>query len=317
MHWKIKTFGFVILLLTACTKPSKQTTPKTRAQVNEYYSTEHLIQAEDLIQSLGNTSIKIIDFRKKEHYEIDHITRAINLWRPDIESSDFPYGGMMASKSEIEDLLGKIGIKEEDQLVVYDGVGSCDAARLWWVLKNYGLSNVQILNGGIDAWKNIKGSTDSLLPISNPTNFKFPSSPLSSAITGDELRSGLNSQGKMLLLDTRTADEFSGKRQKKGAASAGRIPSAVHIDWVENMNFEEDRKFKSYEQLSALYDSLIQSEDQQIVTYCQTGVRSSLTYFVLTELLGYRNVKNYDGSWSEWSFKEFTKLQDSVTVVME
>ncbi|MEP1095105.1 MAG: rhodanese-like domain-containing protein [Cyclobacteriaceae bacterium] len=317
MHWKIKSYGLVLLLLVACTKPRDATTPEVQPKVVSYYSTRHLIEAEDLMRLTKDTSIKIIDFRRNKHYQADHIVGAINLWRSDIESEQYPFGGMMASKLEMEDLLGKIGLNDNDQVVVYDGVGSCDAARLWWVLKSYGLSNVQILNGGIDAWKKIKGSTDSLLPIPNRSSFKFSSSPLSSSIESEELLSYLNSPGKILLLDTRSIDEFSGKRQKKGATSGGRIPGAIHIDWAENVNSDEDGKFKSYKQLAGLYDPLVQSADHQIVTYCQTGVRSSLTYFVLTELLGYKNVKNYDGSWSEWSYKNLPKLQDSVTVVME
>jgi len=315
MHWKTSIW---LLLVVACTQrqeSEKETAPQ--ADIGKYHSTRHLIEVEELKAQLGKPGLKVIDFRKKENIDSQHISGAINLWRSDMESNKYPYGGMTAEKSNIETLLGRHGIQSDDNLVVYDGVGSCDAARFWWVMKSLGHDKVKILNGGLNAWKKINGPMDSSKPIFIPTNFRFNSSPQSTSITDEALLSNITSTSNFLLLDTRSTDEYSGKRQKKGATSGGRIPGAIQVEWVENVNFDETGKFKPYEQLGTIYDSLILSQDQEIVTYCQTGVRSSLTYFVLTELLGYENVKNYDGSWSEWSYKEFPKIQDSVTVVME
>ena len=119
-----------------------------------------------------------------------------------------------------------------------------------------------------------------------------------------------------LLIDTRSPDEYSGKRQKSGAATAGRIPNSHAINWTNCVNYNSDKKFKSVNQLRTIYQEIIPNKDTQIIAYCHTGVRSAHTIFVLKELLGYSHVKNYDGSWTEWSyFNDTPKAQDSITTI--
>jgi thiosulfate/3-mercaptopyruvate sulfurtransferase len=118
---------------------------------------------------------------------------------------------------------------------------------------------------------------------------------------------------KTVILDTRTQDEFSGKTQKKGASKAGRIPGSIHIDWADAIHFDGDQRLKSKHELDSIYGSLHISKDTPIIVYCHSGVRSAHTTFVLTQLLGYTHVKNYDGSWTEWSyFDELPIEKDSL-----
>ena len=105
----------------------------------------------------------------------------------------------------------------------------------------------------------------------------------------------------LILLDTRGLEEYSGSKLKNGAAWAGHIPSAKNIDWAEAVDYHGNHKFLPSDELKNKYDSLGITGNQPVVTYCHSGVRSAHTLFVLTELLGYKNVRNYDGSWIEWS----------------
>ena len=105
---------------------------------------------------------------------------------------------------------------------------------------------------------------------------------------------------------------------KKGAKEAGRIPESIPADWAHSVNYEGDKKFKSLEELEAIYTSILPDKEQPIIVYCHSGVRSAHTNFVLSNLMGYKNIKNYDGSWVEWShFENYPKVSDSVTTIFK
>lgn len=135
------------------------------------------------------------------------------------------------------------------------------------------------------------------------------------AISKEEVVTALSK--KIILVDTRSFDEFSGKQQKKGASKAGRIPNSIHIDWAEAINFHGNQKIKSVETLTEFYAKKLKAtKNDSIILYCHSGVSSAHTTFVLTQLLGYKNVKNYDGSWTEWSyFNDLPFTNDSLTKI--
>ena len=117
---------------------------------------------------------------------------------------------------------------------------------------------------------------------------------------------------------TRTHNEYSGKRLKRGAGAAGRIKGSHWIDWSEAIDYHGDHQFKDIDELKEIYGRFIPSTEDTVVTYCHSGVRSAHTTFVLSELLGYPHVKNYDGSWTEWSRqKGFPVEKDSITVILQ
>jgi thiosulfate/3-mercaptopyruvate sulfurtransferase len=207
----------------------------------------------------------------------------------------------MASKGQIEQLFGQLGISSEDTIVIYDDNGVCEAARLWWILQNYNFDNVKLLNGGFTAWLEYNGELTNKKPEWQPTQFKLTGTPnMKYYISKEELVEAL--KDNPVVIDARSLDEYSGKQLKKGASRAGRIPNSIHVDWANNINFNGDKRFKSNEDIQKNYAFLNLQKKDPIILYCHSGVRSAHTTFVLTQLLGFENVKNYDGSWVEWSY---------------
>jgi thiosulfate/3-mercaptopyruvate sulfurtransferase len=321
MVYKISWIIFLGVLVFSCTKSKDKEkgiiTTETKIDTKTYYSSKHLIEAEELVSVSKQECIKIIDFRKAKDYAKNHINGAINIWRTDIEDSSYPYNGMMAKKERIEQLFSKLGVKNTDTLIVYDDKGSCDAARFWWVLKNYDFKSVKILNGGLISWKKARGSINNRTVSITPSTFTLPkNNTFELYIRKEEVIKAINSNKQVVILDTRNIDEFSGKRQKHEAFKAGRIPKSILIDWVEAIDHQGTHKFKSYDDLKMIYSRMRASKTDTIITYCHSGVRSAHTAFILTELLGYKNVKNYDGSWIEWSYFDALPFeQDSITTI--
>ncbi len=321
MSYRISIIIISGLLIFSCSKTKEKVdttdTSVLEAETKTYFNSEHIIEAEELLLISNQNNIKIIDFRKPSAYKTAHIKGSLNIYRPHIEDTSSPYKGMMAKKEKIETLFGKLGIKNNDTLIVYDDRGECDAARLWWVLKNYGFESVKLLNGGLKAWKKAGGVVNANTVAVTSSKFTLPTdSPFDLWIGKEEILEVLASSKNIVILDTRNTDEYSGKRQKTGAYKAGRIPNSMLIDWAEAIDYNRTQKFKSYEELEYLYNKMGISKNNAIITYCHSGVRSAHTTFVLTELLGYKNVRNYDGSWVEWSyFKELPFEQDSITTL--
>ncbi|TMM57478.1 sulfurtransferase [Maribacter algarum] len=317
MNWRISEILLIFLALFSCRESVETKALVTSEEASNYYSIEHLIDVKELKRAQNEDALKIIDFRKPEEYKAGHIPNALNIWRSDIEDTSYPYKGMAASKIVMEKLLSSMGIQPNDIIIIYDDKGLCDAARLWWVLKTYNFNTVKLLNGGWTDWKKNQGLISNNLPKITPSNFTF-SDALSNdyLIQKDSLQAQLDNEN-IVLIDARTADEFSGKRLKAGAKRGGRIPNSFNIDWTEAIN-SSNRKFKSPEAIEKVYAQIGVTKDKPIVVYCHTGVRSAHTTFVLTELLGYANVKNYDGSWSEWSYYDELPIEkDSVTIVLK
>ena len=292
MSWKISIILY-LLIISACKHEKANDFEKVEAT--------YLIEANELKGIAQQPNIKIIDFRKKEIYENEHIVGALNLWRTDIEDTSYPYSGIMASKTQIESLFGQLGITTDDTIIVYDDNGLCEASRLWWILQNYDFKNIKLLHGGISEWKSNNGQVTTQIPKVNTAVFKLTKHPkMQYYVSKEQVSDALNSN--VVILNTRTSEEFSGKRQKKGATKAGRIPNSIHIDWAETINYNGNKHLKSLKELEIIYSELNIKKNDSIIVYCHSGVRSAHTTFVLTQLLGYKHVKNYDGSWTEWSY---------------
>lgn len=300
MNWKINIL-MLLIIFSSCKKSEKVVdAPVSEDPKNS--GTPYLIEIDEFQEIMQQSNTKVIDFRKPKIYAKGHIKGALNIWRTDIEDASYPYGGMMASKEQIEKLFSKLGIKNSDTLILYDDNAACDSSRLWWVLQNYNFTNVRMLHGGISIWKTNNGALSTKKTTSIPSVFKLEKkASFKFYATKKDVEQTLKGN-KTILLDTRSTDEFLGVVQKKGAFKGGRIPNSQLIDWANAINYSGDKKFKSTEELIKIYNTLEISKSDTIIVYCHSGVRSAHTTFVLTQLLGYTNVKNYDGSWTEWSY---------------
>ncbi len=267
-------------------------------------TTEYLIEVDSLSNLLdGTEKVQLLDVRKPTAYLNGHISGAQTIWRNQLTDSSYAYSGVALERAKLADTLGELGINSEDLLILYDGNGGSDAMRVWFLLYCYGHRNMKVLNGGWLKWSNANlKSTSGSEQTRNQTTFRFAVNQTEKMMCSKYDVQQALTDTNTILVDTRSYDEYSGKRQKVGASRHGRIPTSVHWDWGNAVNFESDYTLKSTKDLAYMLDSCNISAKKNIIVYCHTGVRSSHTYFVLTELLGYQHVSNYDGSWSEWSY---------------
>ena len=257
----------------------------------------------------------IIDIRKPEEFKKGHLPNAVNVWRTDYVDTTFNYGGMKSSRESMEELLSLLGVKSTDGILLYDDRGGCESARLWWILESYGAGDVLLLDGGFQAWLDAKRRVSTGQVNIEKTAYKFPFNQTDKYLaTIDDVRKAMHDTNSVTI-DTRTLDEYLGNIQKNGAYRSGRIPGSIRIDWANAINYDGDKSFKTREELFKLYWSQGSLEAKDIIVYCQSGVRSAHTTFVLTQLLELENVKNYDGSWIEWSYNRELPIDSGEIII--
>jgi thiosulfate/3-mercaptopyruvate sulfurtransferase len=232
-------------------------------------------------------------------YDKGHIEGAVKLdWKKDLQD---PLRRDFVSREQFEQLLSERGISNDDTVVLYGGNNNWFAAYAYWYFKLYGHQDVKLLDGGRKKWEldSRPLSTDT---VSRPaTQYKASEPDTSIRAFRDEV---LDAIGTKNLVDVRSPDEFAGKLvapahlPQEGAQRPGHIPTAVNVPWSKAAN--EDGTFKSDDELRKLYEDAGLDTGKDTIAYCRIGERSSHTWFVLRELLGQQNVKNYDGSWTEY-----------------
>ena len=232
-------------------------------------------------------------------YETGHIPGAVKLdWRTDLQD---PIVRDFVDAQQFSKLLSERGISRDDTVVLYGGNNNWFAAYAYWYFKLYGHKSVTLLDGGRKKWE-LDGrplSTDSVSR--QATSYRADAPDNSIRAFRDEVIVAI---GVKNLVDVRSPDEFSGKilapahLPQEQSQRPGHIPGAINVPWSRAAN--EDGTFKSDEELSALYAAAGLDGHKETIAYCRIGERSSHTWFVLSELLGHENVKNYDGSWTEY-----------------
>ena len=260
-----------------------------------------LVAPTDLIA--GQASLPhafVIDARTMEAYRKGHIPGAVQLWRDALTRHDLPYPGMAAARDTVRHLLDSLGLQADQPVVVYDDRGGCDAARIWWLLIVYGHRHVQLLDGGWLRWTAEGRPTDTAVVVLPASGYRFPHVPDSTWVaTMEEVERA--HAGGVVLLDTRSEEEHTGAVLKQGALRPGTIPGSVHYDWGNAVAFDKNQCMKDADVLRDQLSSLGVGPEDTVITFCHSGVRSAHTAFMLTQVLGFKHVRNYGGSWTEWS----------------
>ncbi|MEU4839306.1 sulfurtransferase [Nocardia testacea] len=232
-------------------------------------------------------------------YEGGHIEGAVRLdWKKDLQDQvrrDF------VNQEQFSALLSERGIANDDEVVLYGGNNNWFAAYAYWYFKLYGHNNVKLLDGGRKKWE-LDGRPLSTDAVSRPaTQYKAGEPDNTIRAFRDEVIAAIGTKN---LVDVRSPDEFSGKilapahLPQEQSQRPGHIPGAINVPWSKAAN--EDGTFRSDEELAELYGAAGLDGNKETIAYCRIGERSSHTWFVLQELLGHQNVKNYDGSWTEY-----------------
>lgn len=233
-------------------------------------------------------------------YETGHIPGAVGWnWKTELQDQT---RRTIATKEEFEKLLQDSGIDNDTTVVLYGDNNNWFAAWAYWLLKYYGHEDVNILDGGRKKWVNENRELTKEVPQYSKTNYKIKDTREEYRAYRDDIKENLENSS-FGLVDVRSPDEYTGKilapeGLNELSQRAGHIPGAQNIPWSKAVN--EDGTFKSKEELKELYEQQGITPDKDVVAYCRIGERSAHSWFVLHELLGYPNVKNYDGSWTEW-----------------
>jgi thiosulfate/3-mercaptopyruvate sulfurtransferase len=265
------------------------------------YAKDVLVSSDWVQEHLDDDSIRIVEVDENPAlYAESHIPGAIGFdWQKDLQDQvkrDF------LGPQEFGELFGSRGISNDHTIVLYGDRNNWFAAYTYWYLNYYGHDNVRLMNGPREKW----------IGEGKPTSKEVPSHPAANfEATGpnDDIRAKRDEMLKLIdsdtrLVDVRSPQEFSGELiamagyEQEGAQRGGHIPGAANVPWAQAVN--EDGTFKSADDLRQLYEGKGVLNGNDIVAYCRIGERSAHTWFVLHELLGNDNVKNYDGSWTEW-----------------
>ena len=272
---------------------------------NEYAHPEVLVDTKWTEEHLNDSNVRIaeVDYDPKSNYFLGHVPGAVLFdWRQDIND---PINRNILSKQACEKLLSvKAGLNNESILVLYGDFNNWFAAFAFWVFKYYGYKDIRIMNGGRKKWLEEDRPITKDIPTYSNGNFKANEPDENIRTYLNYVSNSLNKQDSIVLVDVRSPPEFSGEitappeYPTEHAQRGGHIPGAVNIPWSKAVN--EDGTFKPVEELKKLYQARGITSEKEIISYCRIGERSSHTWFVLKYLLGYPNVKNYDGSWTEW-----------------
>lgn len=268
-----------------------------------YARPELLAEPDWLWANRDDASIRIVDCGPLDAYRRAHIPGAVGLPVHNfIKDPTDPVHVM--GPADFAELMSSLGVSDDTTVVAYDDFSGRDAARLWAVLRHYGHAATKVLNGGWHRWLHEARAISA-----------DPSQPPAGAFTpreGDPLLCGLDDvraaidDGTTRILDVRSDGEWLGTNDR-GNARAGHVPGAVHLEWTNCVTNDNRRVLRPAQELQAMLKAAGVVQDSPIITYCQGGIRAAHTAFVLA-LLGYDDVRVYDGSMREWANRDDTPL---------
>jgi len=266
------------------------------------YAKDVLVTTDWVAEHLGDQSVVVAEVDENtDLYDEGHIPGAVKLhWQEDLQD---PLERDVVDQATFEQLLASRGIGNDTTVVVYGDKNNWFAAYAYWYLKLYGHADVRILDGGRQKW--IDEGRELATDAPPVTGASYTAKSLDESIRAyrDYVREAIDKGGKALV-DVRSPQEYAGELaappgyENEGASRLGHIPTAQSIPWAQAVS--EDGTFKPADALAELYGAKGVKPEQETIAYCRIGERSAHTWFVLHELLGHENVRNYDGSWTEW-----------------
>ena len=263
-----------------------------------YPRADLLLEPTELMKPDVAKEFRILDARPRGDYEKSHLPNAVWVDH-DTWSKTFAQG---QDPKEWQKFIGRLGIKTDTPVVLYDDQSTNRAARIWWILRYWGIRDVKLLNGGWKGWTAARGPTTQDIPKIEAMEVALTPHPERLA-TKDQLVKSLPKHDSQIV-DARSESEYCGEADT--AKRNGAIPGAINKEWNEVID-NKTQRFKSAEQLSKLFQEAGIKLDQPSVTYCQSGGRAAVMAFAL-ELMGVKSVRNYYSSWSEWGNAEETPI---------
>ena len=270
--------------------------------MSDYKHSEVLVSTDWAAHNLNSPNLRFVEVDvDTTAYDQGHIPGAVGWnWQTQLQDN---IRRDLIDESTLEKLLSASGISNDSTILLYGDNNNWFAAYALWQLKYYGHRDVRLINGGRKKWLEEKRPLTKETVNVKPATYRVSGSDESLRAYKEEVFSIVEGRKPGQLVDVRSVDEFTGKiiappGMSETAQRAGHVPGAANIPWAQASN--EDGTFKSFDDLKKLYESKGITGKDEVIAYCRIGERSSHTWFVLKYLLGYGNVRNYDGSWTEW-----------------
>ena len=261
----------------------------------DYPRKDLLLSPEELAAILDEPDVRVIDTRGAGRFAEGHLPNAINLPVARLDDPSSRTAGALLPPDRFSAMVGNLGIGNDDLLVFYDDGPSLMGARAFWVFDHYGHERMAVLNGGLAAW--VTGQHELVRDLAEFEKKEYAANPIAERLANkSDVQERLGKAGTVLL-DARSTDEYTGAVAQ--ASRGGHIPGAKHLEWSSTVRPERVPMFKDADEIGALIGATGAAPDNELITYCQSGARSSHLYFTL-RLMGFDNVRNYSGSWGDW-----------------
>lgn len=261
---------------------------------------QDFISAKDFVAlQKSNPSIVLIDASKDKLYQQSHVEGAINIPYAILNEKEGKFEGLMLPAEEVAKIFGSKGVAETDAIVVYDEGTQKYSTRVYWILKYLGAKDVKVLHKENNAFRDARVKLTSTVPTIKAKTFNVAVN--SEVFVTAELLEKAIGNPEFVIIDARTPEEFNGTGTEKNAYSKGHIQGAINIPY-ESIVKKDSNIFIAPEDFKALAKEVDFAPEKTYIIYCKTGVKGATLYAYMVNVLGLKNVKNYEGAYAEWDF---------------